>query len=168
MDIKDNTYSIARSLIPETFMASLVKYLAKELKEYIEKNKLTDEFLELLLNGMGWAFYLSKKYRTDNLNFEGYYLFKTSDRDDKVEASVVFKKGKMTVYNKAYDRHVPSVTVIFENSKALCDYIFSKDQDILNSLLKNEVQVTGNLNYIYKFGYMARELTDMIGIKNGN
>jgi hypothetical protein len=45
----------------------------------------------------------------------------------------------------------------------LRDFIFSRDQDILNSILANQVEVDGNLNYIYKFGFMARDLAKRVG-----
>ena len=42
--------------------------------------------------------------------------------------------------------------------------MFSRDQDILNSLLANDVEVDGNLNYVYKFGFMARDLGHRLGV----
>ena len=57
-----------------------------------------------------------------------------------------------------------TVTVTFKDSAAMRRFLFSKDQDILASLLANEVEVDGNLNYIYKLGFMARDLTRRLGI----
>jgi hypothetical protein len=34
----------------------------------------------------------------------------------------------------------------------------------MDSLLANEVEVEGNLNYIYKFGFMAKELLQRLGM----
>ena len=43
-------------------------------------------------------------------------------------------------------------------------FLFSRDQDILDSLLANDVELDGNLNYIYKFGFMARDLGRRLGV----
>jgi hypothetical protein len=123
--------------------------------------KVTDEFLELLFRGMKLAFFLMKDYRKNIQNFSGRYFFNTSD--GCVAASVVFKNGKMKVLeNEISDWNI---RITFKNAGALRRYLFSKDQDILNSILANEVEVTGNLNYIYKFGFMVRELMLKFGIK---
>ncbi len=52
----------------------------------------------------------------------------------------------------------------FRNPVALRDFLFSKNQDVLQSLLKNEVTVEGNLNYLYKFGFMAKDLMRRLGL----
>ena len=109
---------------------------------------------------MDLAFTISRGYRKNIENFEGRYLFKTAD--NLVTASVTFAKGDMKVHSQAIDD--PNVTIAFKNPKALWAFIFSKDQDILDSLLANEVEVDGNLNYIYKFGFMARDLSHRLGV----
>jgi hypothetical protein len=55
------------------------------------------------------------------------------------------------------------VRVRFTDGAALRRFLFAEDQDILDSLLANEVELTGNLNYIYKFGFMARDLQRRLG-----
>ena len=50
------------------------------------------------------------------------------------------------------------VRVTFRSGGALREFLFSKDQDIVNSMLKNEVEVTGNLNYISRFGFLVKDL----------
>jgi hypothetical protein len=42
-------------------------------------------------------------------------------------------------------------------------FLLSKNQDILDSVLANTVEVDGNLNYIYKFGFMVRDLIRRLG-----
>jgi len=37
-------------------------------------------------------------------------------------------------------------------------FLLSEDQDILESVLADQVEVEGNLNYVYKLGYMAKNL----------
>ncbi|MBI5328603.1 MAG: hypothetical protein HZB80_10010 [Deltaproteobacteria bacterium] len=124
--------------------------------------EVTDKFLELLLSGMDWAFALSKGYRKNIEGFEGKYLFRTAD--NIVATSVVFKGSNMDVYDNAIDDWDARVT--FKNAKALWSFLFSQNQDILNSILANEVEVDGNLNYIYKFGFMARDLAKRLGMGN--
>ena len=122
--------------------------------------KVTDKFLEALLGGMDLAFYLSKGYRKNIKDFEGRYLFRTSD--DVVAAAATFKHGDMEVHKEAIDDW--DVRITFKDWPALRDFLFSRDQDILDSLLENKVELDGNLNYIYKFGFMARDLGHRFGI----
>jgi hypothetical protein len=82
--------------------------------------------------------------------------------DGRVAASAIFAKGKMRVETTAVSS--PTVTVTFTDPGAFRRFLFSKDQDVLNSLLANEVEIDGNLTYVYKFGYMARELTMRLGM----
>jgi hypothetical protein len=133
-------------------------FLRKLRKELV--GKATDIFLELLLMGMDLAFYLSKGYRKNIKDFEGRYLFRTAD--DVVAAAATFKDGDMEVHKEAIDDW--DVRVTFKDADALNAFLFSRDQDILNSLLANDVELDGNLNYIYKFGFMARDLGRRLGV----
>ncbi len=121
---------------------------------------VTDKFLEILLGGMDLAFSLSRGYRKNINNFKGRYVFRTAKND--VAASATFQNGDMEWHKEAVDDWDTRVT--FKDAPALMAFIFSKDQDILDSLLKNEVEVDGNLNYIYKFGFMARDLGHRLGV----
>ena len=38
------------------------------------------------------------------------------------------------------------------------NYLLSPKPDILGSVLRQDVMVSGNLNYLYKFAYMAKRL----------
>ncbi|UCC29263.1 MAG: hypothetical protein JSU86_13800 [Phycisphaerales bacterium] len=120
----------------------------------------TDAFLELLLRGMDLAFNLSRGFRRNIENFDARYVFRTAD--GRVHATADFANGDMKVDRRAEDRW--SVRVTFANTRAFQTFLFSKDQDILNSVLANEVEVDGNLNYIYKFGFMARDLARRLGV----
>ncbi len=132
---------------------------SKKIKDEI-CGEVTDEFLELLLKGMDLAFFFSSSYRRNINGFKGRYLFRTSD--NKVAASAIFKDSDMQVRDSAIEDW--DVRVTFKNAKALRNFIFSKNQDILNSILANEVEVDGNLNYIYKFGFLARDLGKRLGV----
>jgi hypothetical protein len=139
------------SRVLRTFSRKLVKQLEGEV---------TDEFVELLLNGMKLAFWLSPDFRRNLGDFRGRYVFQTADGEMKVGAT--FQDGRMRVHEDA----IPdwNVKVSFENPQAVWSFLLSKDQDILNSILRDEVEVEGNLNYVYKLGSMARELTGRLGI----
>ncbi len=145
---------------------------AKRLGDELS-NKVTDDFLELLLKGMDLAFSASKNkmvsvfsdkfegYWKNIEDFKGGYLFRTAD--DKVAASAIFNNGGMEVKDDGIDDW--DVRVTFKDSASLREFLFSKDQDILNSILANTVEVDGNLNYIYKFGFMARDIKRRIGLE---
>lgn len=132
---------------------------SKKLRDEIY-GEATDEFLELLLKGMDLAFFFSGSYRRNIAGFKGRYLFRTAD--NQVAASAIFNAGDMQVRESAIGDW--DVRVTFKNAAAFRDFIFSKNQDILNSILANEVEVDGNLNYIYKFGFMARDLGKRLGV----
>ena len=137
----------------------LAKLLARRLRKQLE-DAVTDDFLDLLLRGMDLAFCLSKEYRKNIKGFEGTYSFGTSGGG--VGASAVFRKGNMTVGREAAADW--NVKVTFEDADAMRAFLFSGDQDILDSLLNNAVEVDGSLDYLYKFGFLARDLARKLGI----
>lgn len=117
-----------------------------------------DQLLEMLLHGMSMSFWFSKEHRRNIANFTGNYVFTT--KDGKVAASVTFARGSMKVH--ASDIPNWNVRVTFADEVALMEFLFAENQDILNSLLENKVAVEGNLNYIYRFGYLAKNLRDSV------
>ena len=137
----------------------VAKLILRKLKREL-LGKVTDMFLESLLAGMDLAFYLSKGYRKNIKDFEGRYLFRTAE--DVVAAAATFKDGDMQYHREPIDDW--NVRVTFKDYEALNAFLFSRDQDILDSLLENKVELDGNLNYIYKFGFMARDLGHRLGI----
>jgi hypothetical protein len=137
----------------------ITKLLSRKLRKELA-GKATDIFLELLLTGMDYAFCLLKGYRKNIENFEGGCLFKTAD--NLVIAAATFKDGDMEVHKEAIDDW--DVMVTFKDAQAFRNFIFSKNQDILNSILANDVEIDGNFNYIYKFGFMARDLAHRLGV----
>ncbi|MBI4377854.1 MAG: hypothetical protein HY578_02025 [Nitrospinae bacterium] len=155
-------------ILPDSGGNFITRLFSKSLQEELF-GKITDKFLEILLYGMDFGFCISKGFRKNILvpagckqgeNFKGRYLFMTAD--NLVSASAVFNDGNMTVYKEEIADW--NVRITFKNAAALRAFLFSKNQDILNSLLANEVEVDGNLNYIYKFGFMARDLSRRLGV----
>ena len=157
--IKKSVLRTLSGLVPEGTRISLHQRLCRPLLEQF-CGKVTDEFLELLLRGMELSFCLLKGYRENIEDFGGTYVF-TSD-DGRVGCSAVFSAGDMDVDSKprpSYD-----VRVSFRDAKALWRFLLAENQDILDSILANEVDVDGNLNYIYKFGFLARDLQHRLGV----
>jgi hypothetical protein len=143
----------------EAWLLDLVRRKARALKDELE-GKLTDKFVEVLLLSMEVAFILIGDYRRRNLRgFRARYVLRTAD--NKVAASAVFRGRKMKV--NTYAVPAPTVTITFKDPGALRRFLFSEDQDILYALLANEVEVEGNLNCVYKLGFMARDLTRRLG-----
>jgi ubiquinone biosynthesis protein UbiJ len=118
------------------------------------ENEFTEDILKTLLTGMSLVFLLSSTYRKNIENFSGRYLFRSKDNAFSVGA--VFENGSMNVVDGPVDS--PDITIIFKNPAALRNFIFSPKPDILNAILRQDVSVDGNLNYLYKFAYMANHL----------
>ncbi len=120
--------------------------------------RLTDSLLELLLSGMKHSLLLYPGFKRNIENYKGRFLFQTKDKKKEVNVSVVFDDGNMEVVknpglNDAYD-----VEVFFRDEAALLEYLLSGDQDILNVMLKNDVEIKKNANHIFRFGFLAKDL----------
>ena len=133
------------------------KTLQKRFLNCIE-SEFAEEFLELLLKLMSLVFFLDKDFKRNIENFNGRYLFKS--RDNKITVAAIFRDNQMKVYEKNIDR--TDVTVNFKDAKALMNYLLSPKPDILGSILRQDVTIDGNLNYLYKFAYIARHLQLMV------
>ena len=126
-------------------------------KEWINsmRSEVAEGFLRLLLKLMDVAFMLNIKDFRDNIEgFSGRYVFRS--KDDSIVASASFEDGNMKVYDRIIGK--PHVTITFRDDKALMNYLLSPKPDILGSVLRQDVMVSGNLNYLYKFAYMAKRL----------
>ncbi len=118
------------------------------------KDKTAENFLEALLLFMKFKFMLDPSYKRNIENFRGRYQFKS--KDDQIAVFVEFKNGEMHI-KKELNEDV-NVTVIFKDGRSLVNFLLSEKKDILQGLLHNEIRVIGNLNYIYKFAFMANHL----------
>jgi hypothetical protein len=119
---------------------------------------LAEGFLQLLLTLMSAVFMVSRDFKRSIKDFSGRYVFRS--RDNRIETSVLFENGRMHVREGKVDN--PNVTVVFKDSKALMSYLLSPKPDILGSLLRQDVVIDGNFNYLYKFAYMANRLKLMV------
>jgi len=156
--------------IPGHLMATV-----NEIQEMLNRlsGNIADWGLETLLKVMELAFEASKlsfillvlprlKGFDDNLRgFEGGYVF--AAKDGSIQASAVFTDGKMEIL----DGEIADwdVKVQFEDVRAFWKFLLSGGNDILDSILDNDVEVYGNLNYLYKFGYMARDLVQRLRLR---
>ncbi len=142
---------------------------ARKLKKEL-LGTATDKFIELLLMSMDLSFYLFKddKYQnhlkdSEGRDFKGRYFFRSADENETIAASAIFENANMRVGFEAIDDW--DVMVTFKNGEALRKYIFSEKQDIFESISENAVEVDGNLNHIFKFGFMVQDLTRRLGIE---
>jgi len=56
----------------------------------------------------------------------------------------------------------PHITITFRDGRTLMKFLLAPKQDILGSMLRHDVVTEGNLNYLYRFGYMAKRLQLMM------
>jgi ubiquinone biosynthesis protein UbiJ len=134
---------------------------AKKAREQFRKcikSEFAEEFLELLLKLMSLVLFLDEDFKRNIKGFKGRYLFRS--RDNSITVAAVFKKNRMRVYEQEIDR--TNVTVTFRNEKALMNYLLSPKPDILGSILRQDVTIDGNFNYLYKFAYMSKHLQLMV------
>lgn len=121
-------------------------------------SELAEEFLQTLLTLMQIVFIVNLDYRRNIHKFNGRYQF--CSKDGEVTIGAVFSNNRMKVVEGIIDN--PHITITFRDGRTLMDFIISPRQDILNSLLKHDVRTEGNLNYLYKFGFMAKQLQLMM------
>ena len=117
------------------------------------ETEFAEEFLKTLLTVMSFAFFFN--YRNIRPNIEGFngkYLFRS--KDDKLTVSAVFENNILKVAEKKISN--PDITVTFKNGRTLLNYLLSPKQDILGSILRQDVVPEGNFNYLYKFAYIAK------------
>ncbi|VAV85529.1 hypothetical protein MNBD_DELTA01-1366, partial [hydrothermal vent metagenome] len=94
------------------------------------------------------------------------YLFVSED--GAICEAATFKDNRMKVEKEVDpgDRLIENWDIIvkFKDARALRNYLFSEDQDILNLILTNDVEVEGNLNYLFKFGFISKDLLRKTGL----
>ena len=127
------------------------RFLARKVLAKTLEGEATEWFLEVLLFVMRVLFLISPNYRKNIKNFTGSYRFK--DKEDNVNVLVKFYDGDMEISEDPAPQ--TDVTVTFKDSEALRNFLLAFKKDILKVLLHNEIQVNGNLNYLYKFIFMA-------------
>ena len=139
------------------------KKLSQDYIKAIE-SEVTEEFLKILLNLMSLALFLDENYHRNIKGFKGKYLIKVKESNLSVRAvfgpSPILRREYLKVSEGNLDD--PDITITFKTPKALMNFLLSPRQDILGSLLKNEVILSGNMNYLYKLGFMSAQLQGMV------
>jgi hypothetical protein len=125
---------------------------------------IIEDFLKILLKVMSLVFWIDKDYHRNIQGFKGKYLFESKNK--KLSVRAIFKHSSLFSYDylKVSEGTLEDadVTVTFKDAKALMKLLLSPKPDILGALLENEVAVSGNINYIFKFGYMTTQLQKML------
>jgi hypothetical protein len=146
-------------ILPNFVQESLVPRFCGALVEELN-GAVTDGFLEALLRGMEVSFALSRSYRRNIEGFAAVFVFRT--KDNRVGATAVFKNGKFRVESEP--RSTFDTRLSFRDADGFRQSLLAGDQNILNTMLSDPVDAEGNLSYLYRFGYLAKELTLMLGI----
>ncbi len=109
------------------------------------------------LNLLAMIFDTRRKMRREIQNektgftFNAKYQFKT--KDDKVNLYVIFKDGKMTVYDGKIDD--PNITIYYKDKETLANLYDKSADESLDYLLTNEMGYDGNMSYLTKFSYLT-------------
>ena len=133
----------------------------QDLWQRIQKNLETEaaeQFLSLLLKLMRLMFVFNPEYRENIRKFDGRYQF--NSKDGKLTVGAIFKDGRLDVAQETIDN--PHVTVSFRDGRTLFNFLLAPKQDILGSMLRQDIHTDGNLNYIYRFGFLAKRLQLMM------
>ncbi len=146
-------------ILPGRIQDLLVPRLCGDLKRELG-DTVTDGFLEALLRGMAVAFTLSRSYRRNIEGFAAVFVFRT--RDNSVGATAEFKGGKLKV--ESSPRSTYDTRISFRDAGGLRKSLLAGDQDLLATMLSDPVDAEGNLSYLYRFGFLAKELTLRLGV----
>jgi hypothetical protein len=158
-EFQKSALGLVSQALPNSAQDWLVRSLSKPLVSQLS-GTITDQFLGVLLGSMSLAFALSRDYRRNIQGFRATYVYTT--RDGAVARSAIFDNGKMTVDPGI--RPSCQVRIVFRNADTLRSFLLSDEPDSLDSILANNVEVEGNLNYVYKMGFLARDLSRRLGV----
>jgi hypothetical protein len=117
-------------------------------------SEFAEDFLHLLLGLMSVVFKFDPEFRKNITQFNGRYQFKS--KDGRITVTALFEKNRLEVRKGEISN--PDITVLFKDGKALMGYLLTPKPDILGAMLRQEVSLDGNLNYLYKFAFMAKRL----------
>lgn len=147
------------NFIPNLFRRLILKKAADKMASCIE-SEFMEEFLDILLHMMSLLLFIDHCFRKNIKNFNARYTFKS--QDDTIKVSAIFKGGKM----KVIEKELPdtNITIIFKDGRALWEFLMSGNPDVFSFILDNKLSYQGNLNYVMKFGYMAKRMQLMFGL----
>lgn len=138
------------------FRSLLLRPVMRRLASSVSKIEagLLDVFLENLLRTIRLALFLDPRFRKNIEDFDARYVFESED--GRVAASAIFRNGRMRVKTVAIPD--PTVKVTFRDDLCLWQFLMADDPDVFAFVLGNKLRYEGNLNYLLKFGYMAKHL----------
>ena len=122
----------------------------KQFKQYMDGESV-ETSPEILFRLMGLLFQLDPDFRKNLQGFTGRYQFKSED--NKVAVLATFDDEQITVEEALSPE--ADIVIIFKDSRSIISSFFSPRKDILKTLHDNEVALHGNLNYVYKLGFLT-------------
>lgn len=130
--------------------------LKTALKKFADSvsSEFAEDFLRLLLSLMSVVFMFDHQFRGNIESFNGRYQFKS--KDGQIKLAALFGNNRLEVEEKEIPD--PNITILFKDGKALMNFLLTPKPDILGSMLHQEISLNGNLNYLYKFAFMAKRL----------
>ncbi len=147
-------------VLPGGWSAAIFRWWHGRLFDEID-GKATNATLQAMLFAMEWGLRLVPHWRKRIQGFKGTIVFAAkSPADEKrevVQATAVFDGQQMKVLRDEVGSF--DVKVAFSDPNALFAFLMSRNHDIVDALLTNSVETTGNLNYVYRFGFLAIEMT---------
>lgn len=117
-------------------------------------SEFAEDFLQVLLTLMSFVLAIDHDYRKNIEGFSGRYQFLS--QDGCITVAALFEDNAMEVCEERIA--APNITVMFKDGKALMNFLLTPKPDILGSMLRQDVSLDGNLNYLYKFAFMAKRL----------
>lgn len=157
--IKEQALKALSFVFSDRIANRVTRVFSRRLVEQF-RGRATDALVERLLEGMATAFLLSRSFRDNIQGFSARYVFATED--GSVGVSARFDGKRMHVEHEPVDDW--TVRVRFKDANRLRRFLFGKNQDILQSILDNDVEMDGNVNYLFKFGFLARDLERRLGL----
>jgi pyruvate formate-lyase/glycerol dehydratase family glycyl radical enzyme len=157
---RDETLTPDETDVGDETPDALPEFLLEQLKKF-----LTDGLLGGLLMAMNIAFEAGRvgiweDFYKNIEGFEGVYEFEAIGG---ARCAAIFKNSDMTVKDDGVDEW--DVRVTFKDDEALLKFLLEgADSDVLVAVLNDDVRVEGNLSYVFKFGYMARDLLRRVGL----
>jgi len=128
------------------------------------KEEVTEEFLEILLQFLRFCSYLDEYLRQSIGTSKWKIELRSEDKDIRVLAE--FENGHVKPRElEPNEQVVPpaNASVVFKNPEAVKNFLLPPGglqgrRDVLRSYLNNEIRLEGNLNYVYRFGFLATHL----------
>jgi len=123
--------------------------------------RLTKMITVSLFAGTKIAGYLSEDFFQKNLKgFSGSLQLRTVD--DRIQIGLKCKQGKICVDTQKKDGW--DVVVIFKNMESFQYFMLSNNPDIMAEAIQNNINISGNINQLYKLGFVLNDLRERIGL----